>query len=482
MSKIVPVLLAGGAGTRLWPLSRERYPKQFLKLSGEHSLLQQTALRAVGVDGALPPIAVCGEHHRFIVAEQLLDAGIHHTTIILEPEGRNTAPAAAVAARYVAEKHGPQTLLLLMPADQLIADPESLRVAVGLAATPATLGKITAFGVRPTRPETDYGYIKPGALLGPGVLAIDSFIEKPDADRAQDIVDGGQHFWNSGMFLCQAGAFLDQLRQFEPEMCAAAGEAVVRSRRDPDFIRLDAEAFSQMRAVSIDYAVMERTCDAAVVVLDAGWDEVSSWRFLDELPKDACYNGVRGDVMLESANNNLVHAQSRLVVLVGVDNQIVIETQDAVFVTTRDHAPGIKDVVAQLLARKRSEALEHPQVYRPWGTYESIGAGTRFQVKRIIVRPHRKLSLQQHHHRAEHWIVVKGTAQVTCGDQVYLLHENQSTYIPLGEKHRLENPGVIPLELIEVQSGPYLGEDDIVRFEDAYGRAGATLQDPAQAI
>ena len=471
--RIVPVLLAGGSGTRLWPLSREQHPKQFLKLMGERSLLQDTALRVQGLDHALPPIALCGDKHRFIVAEQMLEAGIVGTAVILEPEVRNTAPAAAVAAHYVADRYDAQTLLLLMPADQVITDQEAFRKAVRVAMYAAVSGQIVTFGIRPTRAETGFGYMKSGAELGQGAWTVDSFVEKPDLEHAQAFVDAGDHWWNGGMFLFQAGVFLDELEKFEPDTCLAAREALSLSRRDLDFVRLDGPAFARTRATSIDYAVMERTDKAALVPLDAGWDDVGSWRFLDKLPKDAHGNVIRGDVLLDAANNNLVHAQSRLVALVGVDDHIVIETQDAVLVTTRARVQEVKHIVAQLGAAKRSEAAEHPQIYRPWGTYESIGAGARFQVKRIIVKPGRKLSLQMHHHRAEHWIVVKGTAQVTCADRIFLLHEDQSTYIPLGTRHRLENPGLIPLELIEVQSGPYLGEDDIVRFEDVYGRVEA---------
>lgn len=473
MTKIVPVFLAGGSGTRLWPLSRDQYPKQFLKLLGERTLLQDTALRARGLDGVESPIALCGDKHRFIVAEQLLEAGIDGATVVLEPEGRNTAPAAAAAAHLVAEKHGPDTLVLLMPADQVIGDLSRFRDAVKTASQAASAGKIVTFGILPTRPETGFGYMKAGADLGGGALVIDRFIEKPDAAAAQAYVGAGGYYWNGGMFLFQAAAFLDELKRLEPATFTAAAESVARSRRDLDFVRLEPGAFRRTRAESIDYAVMEKTSKAAMVPLDAGWDDVGSWRFLENLSKDAAGNVCRGDVLLESARNNLVHAQSRLVTLAGVDNHIVIETQDAVLVTTRERVQDVKKIVTQLSALKRNEALDHPQVYRPWGSYETIACGDRFQVKRIIVKPGRKLSLQKHHHRAEHWIVVHGTAQVTCGDKVFLLHEDQSTYIPLGEKHRLENPGTIPLELIEVQSGSYLGEDDIVRFEDIYGRVPA---------
>jgi len=470
MTQIVPVFLAGGAGTRLWPLSREQYPKQFLKLMGKHSLLQDTALRARGLDHVLPPVALCGDSHRFIVADQLQEAGVAGATVILEPEGRNTAPAAAVAAHHVAGKYGRQALLLLMAADQVVADPDSFRIAVIAAADIANAGRIVTFGVRPTRPETGFGYIRTGTPLGPAAWTIESFVEKPDARRAQAFIETGDYYWNGGMFLFQAGAFLDELQRLEPETFAAAGDSLSHSRVDLGFLRLDAEAFGRTRAESIDRAIMERTDKGALVPLGSGWDDVGSWRFLEDLPKDCHGNVASGDVVLEAANNNLVYAQSRLVVLAGVDDHIVVETQDAILVTTRDHVQDVNKIVARLGASKRSEIRDHPQVYRPWGSYETIASGTRFQVKRIIVKAGRKLSLQKHHHRAEHWIVVRGTAQVTCGDKVFLLHEDQSTYIPLGEKHRLENPGVIALELIEVQSGPYLGEDDIVRLEDVYGR------------
>ena len=473
MTRLVPVFLAGGSGTRLWPLSRDQYPKQFLKLFGDNTLLQDTALRTRSLADVQTPLAICGEKHRFIVAEQLLEAGIDGATVVLEPEGRNTAPAAAVAAQLVLEKYGPDALVLLLPADQVIADVERFRIAVRLAAATAERGHIVTFGVRPTRPETGFGYMKSGAMLAGGAFAIDNFVEKPDALTAQAYVDAGNYYWNGGIFLFQAGAFLDELRSLEPDTFEGAVNAVTLSRRDLDFIRLDYDAFLRTRADSIDYAIMEKTLKAAMVPLDAGWDDVGSWRFLEALNKDSSGNVCQGDVLLESSRENLIHAQSRLVALVGVDNHIVVETKDAILVTTRDHVQDVKKIVAKLTIGKRSEAKEHSQVFRPWGCYESIADGERFQVKRIIVKPGHKLSLQMHHHRAEHWVVVKGTAQVTCGDKIFLLREDQSTYIPLGEKHRLENPGSIHLELIEVQSGAYLGEDDIVRFEDSYGRQTA---------
>ncbi|WP_240783549.1 mannose-1-phosphate guanylyltransferase/mannose-6-phosphate isomerase [Stenotrophobium rhamnosiphilum] len=464
------MFLAGGSGTRLWPLSRDQYPKQFLKLLGDKTLLQDTALRAQGLDGVEPPIALCGDKHRFIVAEQLLEIGLGGATIILEPEGRNTAPAAAVAAHFVAEKYGADALLLLMPADQVIRDVVRFKDAVRAATKVAADGKIVTFGIVPTRPEIGFGYMQAGNSLEGGAFVIDRFVEKPNAETAQAYINAGAYFWNGGMFMFKASSFLEEMKEFEPATFDASAESVTRSRRDLDFVRLDPDSFRRTRAESIDYAVMEKTRKAAMIPLDAGWDDVGSWQFLEHLTKDSAGNVCRGDVLLESASNNLVHAESRLVTLAGVDNHIVIETQDAVLVTTRDRVQDVKKIVAQLGALKRTEAQEHPRVYRPWGSYETIALGERFQVKRIIVKPGCKLSLQMHHHRAEHWIVVKGTAQVTCGEKVFLLGEDQSTYIPLGEKHRLENPGTSSLELIEVQSGSYLGEDDIVRFEDVYGR------------
>lgn len=469
--KLLPVLLAGGSGTRLWPLSREQFPKQFLKLLGDKTLLQETALRARALEHALPPLAICGEAHRFIVAEQLREAGIEGACVLLEPEGRNTAPAAAAAALYAAQQHGADTLVFLMAADHVIPNQAAFADAVRAACAAAASGRIVTFGIRPTHPETGFGYIKAGAALGQGAHEIAAFVEKPALDRAQAFLKEGGYYWNGGMFLFQAGAFLAELQRFEPAMHDAAAASLAQAQRDLDFVRLHGASFRACRSDSIDYAVMEKTKAAALVPLDAGWDDVGSWNFLATLPRDARGNVARGDVILEESRDNLVHAESRLVTLAGVSGHIVVETQDAVLVTTRDRVQDVKKVVAALKAAKRSEAQDHPRVFRPWGSYETIALAEGFQVKRIIVKPGQKLSLQMHHHRAEHWIVVKGTARVTCGEKVFLLSEDQSTYIPLGEKHRLENPGKTPLELIEVQSGSYLGEDDIVRFDDVYGRA-----------
>ena len=469
--KLLPVLLAGGSGTRLWPLSREQYPKQFLKLLGERTLLQDTALRARGLTHALPPLAICGEAHRFIVAEQLREVGIEGARVMLEPEGRNTAPAAAVAALHAQQQHGPDALVFLMAADHVIPDQTAFAAAVQVACAAAAAGRIVTFGIRPTHAETGFGYIKAGAPLAGGAHEIAAFVEKPVLEKAQAFLREGGYYWNGGMFLFQAGAFLDELQRLEPAMYAAAAASLKQAGSDLDFVRLHGDSFRQCRNDSLDYAVMEKTRSAALVPLDAGWDDVGSWGFLATLAKDAQGNVARGDVILEEARDNLVHAESRLVTLAGVSGHIVIETQDAVLVTTRDRVQDVKKVVATLKARKRSEAQDHPRVFRPWGSYETVALADGFQVKRIIVKPGQKLSLQMHHHRAEHWIVVKGTARVTCGEKEFLLSEDQSTYIPLGEKHRLENPGKTALELIEVQSGSYLGEDDIVRFDDVYGRA-----------
>jgi mannose-1-phosphate guanylyltransferase/mannose-6-phosphate isomerase len=469
-SKLVPVIMAGGTGTRLWPLSREQYPKQFIALTDERSLLQVTALRASRIVEATQPLAICGEDQRFLVGEQLRGCGMQ-SEVLIEPAGRNTAPAAACAALHAQARYGDQALVLLMAADHVIADEEAFVRAVELASGVARQGKIAVFGICPTRPETGYGYIRVGAEREDGAYELAAFVEKPDRARAEAFLSEGGYYWNGGLFLFRADVMLAELQRFEPELLAQARLALEKARSDLDFVRLDPESFKACRNESIDYAVMEKTDKAAVVLLDAGWDDVGSWTFLDQQPKDDCGNAVRGDTWLHDSHNNLVHAESRLVALAGVSDTIVVETKDAILVTTRERAQDVKKIVARLKAEGRSEAVHHPTVYRPWGSYETIAMDERFQVKRIIVKPGQKLSLQMHHHRAEHWIVVKGTAEITVGEKLFMLTENQSTYIPLGEKHRLVNPGRVPLELIEVQSGSYLGEDDIVRFEDIYGRS-----------
>ncbi|MGE8279775.1 MAG: mannose-1-phosphate guanylyltransferase/mannose-6-phosphate isomerase [Stenotrophomonas sp.] len=467
MSQILPVILSGGSGTRLWPLSREAYPKQFLQLAGEHSMLQSTWLRVADV-ATQAPLVVANEAHRFVAAEQLQQVGTTPSAILLEPMGRNTAPAIAAAA-LEARHNGDDPLLLVLPSDHLIRDIGQFHQAIEAAATLAEQGKLVTFGIQPTAPETGYGYIK--AVAGQGPRAIERFVEKPDLATAQSYVASGEYYWNSGMFLFRASRYLEELQRLQPQILNACQAAWEQARRDSDFIRLDAEAFKASPSDSIDYAVMEKTADAAVVPLDAGWSDVGSWTALrDVSEQDANGNAHRGDVIAIDCHDTFAYGD-RLIAMVGLDDVIVVETDDAVLVGKSDRMQEVKDVVARLKADGRSEATWHRKVYRPWGAYDSIDHGDRFQVKRITVKPGGTLSLQMHHHRAEHWIVVSGTAEVTRGDEVLLLTENQSTYIPLGVTHRLRNPGKLPLELIEVQSGSYLGEDDIVRFEDTYGRA-----------
>ncbi|WP_313644859.1 mannose-1-phosphate guanylyltransferase/mannose-6-phosphate isomerase [Stenotrophomonas sp.] len=466
MSQILPVILSGGSGTRLWPLSREAYPKQFLQLAGEHSMLQSTWLRVADV-ATQAPIVVANEAHRFVAAEQLQQVGTTPSAILLEPVGRNTAPAIAAAA-LEARRNGDDPLLLVLPSDHLIRDVGQFHQAIEAAASIADQGKLVTFGIQPTAPETGYGYIK--AVAGEGARAIERFVEKPDLDTAQAYVASGEYYWNSGMFLFRASRYLEELQRLQPQILDACHAAWEKARRDSDFIRLDTDAFKASPSDSIDYAVMEKTADAAVVPLDAGWSDVGSWTALrDVSEQDANGNAHRGDVIAIDCHDTFAYGE-RLIAMVGLDDVIVVETDDAVLVGKSDRMQEVKDVVARLKADGRSEATWHRKVYRPWGAYDSIDHGDRFQVKRITVKPGGTLSLQMHHHRAEHWIVVSGTAEVTRGDEVLLLTENQSTYIPLGVTHRLRNPGKLPLELIEVQSGSYLGEDDIVRFEDTYGR------------
>ena len=467
MSLLVPVILSGGSGTRLWPLSREAYPKQFLPLAGDKSMLQSTWLRVADITTGAP-IVVVNEAHRFVAAEQLQQTGTTPAAILLEPTGRNTAPAIAVAA-LEATANGADPLLLVLPSDHLIQDEAAFHAAVATASAAAEQGQLITFGITPTTPETGYGYIK--AQAGGPVRAVERFVEKPDLATAQTYVNSGQYYWNSGMFLFKASRYLAELERLNPAMLNACRQSWEKAQRDADFIRLDSESFKASPSDSIDYAVMEKTQDASVVALDAGWSDVGSWTALrDVSSQDADGNAHRGDVIAVDCRNTFAYGD-RLIAMVGLDDVIVVETNDAVLVGKADRMQEVKDVVGQLKAGGRSEAAWHRKVYRPWGAYDSIDHGERFQVKRITVKPGGTLSLQMHHHRAEHWIVVSGTAEVTRGDEVILLTENQSTYIPLGVTHRLRNPGKLPLELIEVQSGSYLGEDDIVRFEDTYGRA-----------
>lgn len=479
-----PVILSGGAGTRLWPLSREQYPKQLLSFLGEHTLLQQTVQRLEGlsrlVGQVAEPIIVCNEQHRFLVAEQLRSIDCHPDAILLEPIGRNTAPALTVAA-LASMKAGDDVVLLVMPADHVISDIGQYHAAVAEAVNLADKGALVTFGIVPTQAETGFGYIRKGDPIEDSSAAvISAFVEKPDAETAQAYVDSGEYLWNSGMFVMRASVWLEKLGKYQPDMLSACSEAYKAAGDDLDFSRLEAKAFEACPADSIDYAVMEKlggegdmdnNSQAAVVPLDAEWSDLGAWSAIWEVGDNSKEGNVtKGDVLSHGCRNSLFHSEHRLVAGVGVEDLLVVETADAVLVAHKNHAQDVKKIVEQLKADGRSERLVHRQVFRPWGSYEGIDAGERFQVKRIVVKPGASLSLQMHHYRAEHWIVVKGTAKVTCGDKEFLLSENQSTYIPIGEKHRLENPGTLPLEIIEVQSGGYLGEDDIVRFEDVYGR------------
>lgn len=464
---MIPVILSGGSGTRLWPLSREAFPKQFLALVGERSMLQDTWARVAPLATAAP-VVVANEEHRFMVAEQLRESGCEGATILLEPAARNTAPAIAVAA-LEAMREGADPMLLVLPSDHVITDAAAFRVAVTAAAGAAEQGALVTFGIIPAGPETGYGYVR--AEAGEGVRRVLQFVEKPDAATAQGYVASGDYFWNSGMFLFRASAFLTELEAHQPAMLAACRDALAKARRDEDFVRLDKAAFSASPSDSIDYAVMEKTAAAAILPIHVGWNDVGSWSALWEVAEqDGEGNAHHGDVIAQDCRNTLAWGDGRLLALLGLEDVVVVDTADAVLVAHKDKVQEVKGIVGQLKQGGRSEPTWHRKVYRPWGHYDSIDMGERFQVKRISVKPGAQLSLQMHHHRAEHWIVVSGTGRITRGDEVILLGENQSTYIPLGVKHRLENPGVVPLELIEVQSGSYLGEDDIVRFEDVYGR------------
>lgn len=469
---LYPVILSGGVGSRLWPLSRECYPKQFLDVSASgQTLVQQTLARLEGLDGLQAPLVVCNEAHRFLVAEQLRDNPLGSARILLEPVGRNTAPAVAVAALQ-ALRESPDAILAIFPADHLVAEPARLRDAIAQAASAAAAGWLVTFGIVPTHPETGYGYIEAAEPVNGGpALRVARFVEKPAADQAQAYLDHGGFYWNSGMFVMRASDYLQALQQFAPKILRACEAATAEATRDLDFIRLGEAAFLHCPADSIDYAVMEHTDAAVTLPLEAGWSDLGSWATLMQAGEsDADGNVTMGDVLVEASHNNYVRAESRLVATVGLEDHVVVETADSVLVAPRDQVQAVKRIVERLQADGRSEAQEHRQVHRPWGSYEGLVQGERFQVKRIIVNPGCQLSLQKHHHRAEHWIVVKGTARVTRGEETFLLAENESTYIPLGAVHRLDNPGMIPLELVEVQSGSYLGEDDILRLEDVYGR------------
>jgi mannose-1-phosphate guanylyltransferase/mannose-6-phosphate isomerase len=472
---IVPVILAGGAGTRLWPLSRQLHPKQVLPITGQATMIQETLGRLEGLEGLAPPIVICNESHRFMIAEQLREKGIQPGAIVLEPVGRNTAPAIAVAALQ-ASRQDQDPILLVLPADHHIGRPDRFRRGVAAGQTLAEAGRLVTFGIVPTSPETGYGYIKQGAPLTSEsaenrACAIEAFVEKPDRTTAEGYLASGEYLWNSGMFLFPSSVLLAEMKRLVPEMVSACEKALSAGRVDLDFFRLDRAAFETCPADSIDYAVMEKTALGAMLPLDAVWSDLGSWEALWEAgAKDADANVARGDTLLHDVTRSVVHAGHRLVAAVGVDQHIIVETADAVFVCPRARAQDVKHLVTRLKQQQRPETERHRKVYRPWGTVDSIVSSERFQVKRLIVRPEARISRQQHNHRAEHWIVVKGTALVQRGEEEFILREDASTYIPIGIPHRLANPGKIPLEIIEVRTGSYLEEDDIARFEDDYGR------------
>ena len=465
---MIPVILSGGSGTRLWPLSRRHYPKQFLPLVSNHTMIQETLLRLTGIAGLKAPIAVCNEDHRFMMAEQLREIDISPNAIILEPLGRNTAPAVALAALTAISE---DDVLLILPADHVIEDVVAFQYAVNQAKTLAEQGYLVTFGIVPTEPETGYGYIKRSTEnVGPA-YTVASFVEKPNLETAQRYLKSGDYYWNSGMFAFKASSFLSELQKFNPKMLEKCQEALKGAQIDMDFVRLDKEIFAACPSDSVDYAVMEKTEKAVVIPMDAAWNDVGSWSALWEVTeKDAFGNAIMGDVFTVDTQNSFIHAHSKLVTVVGLSDVVVVETDDAVMIAAKDRVQDVKDIVDQLKAQGRVEADIHRKAYRPWGHYDLVDTGERHQTKRIVVKPGAKLSLQKHHHRAEHWVVVKGTALITKGDEQILITENESTYIPLGIVHCLENPGVIPLEIVEVQSGSYLGEDDIIRFNDVYGR------------
>ncbi len=467
---LIPVILSGGAGTRLWPLSRELYPKQLLALLGTRTMLQQTALRVAGLECAAP-VVVCNEAHRFLVAEQLRALAVTPRAIVLEPFGRNTAPAIAVAAlAALRDGGGVDPLLLVLPADHVIRDTPAFHRAVRAALPAAEQGQLVTFGIVPAAPETGYGYIQRGEALGE-LYRIARFVEKPDLARAQAFLAAADYYWNSGMFLFRAGTYLAALARLAPQMSAACRDAFEQGRADLDFMRLDAAAFERCPGDSIDYAVMEKTSDAVVVPLDAGWSDVGSWSALYEASDaDGSGNVTHGDVLQEDSAGCYLYAESRLLATVGLKDHVVVETKDAVLVAPKDRVQDVKKLVNRLKEQGRYEHSLHREVFRPWGSYDRIESDARFVVNRVRINPGASQSLQRHHHRAEHWVVVAGTAQITRGEEVFLLEENQSAFIPIGVTHRIENPGKIAVHLIEVQSGSYLGEDDIVRLEDRYGR------------
>ncbi|MET0091743.1 MAG: mannose-1-phosphate guanylyltransferase/mannose-6-phosphate isomerase [Candidatus Thiodiazotropha sp.] len=469
---IIPVILSGGSGTRLWPLSRSAYPKQFISLIEGDSLFQRTVKRFMAIPGVSDALIVCNDEHRFLVAEQMRSKEQSANGILLEPVGRNTAPAIACAAFHALEAH-PDAILLVSPSDHVIAD-EALFTEIMLKGVRAAeTGNLVTFGIVPTKPETGYGYIRKGGDTGDeGAYLVDRFVEKPNLETAQAYLDSGKYLWNSGMFAFRVDAYLKELETFHPDILSAAQQAYAGKTSDLDFLRLEKQAFTDCPSQSIDYAVMEKTEKAVVVPMDVGWSDIGSWSALSEFACDdpEHVNVFMGDVLIKDVTNSYLRSENRMIAGIGLNNLIVIETADAILVANKDHSQDVKEIVEQLKASGRSEYEIHARVYRPWGNYETVDECDRFKVKRIVVNPGASLSLQKHHHRAEHWVVVKGTAKITRGEKELLLTEDQSVYIPLGTKHRLENPGLIPLEIVEIQTGSYLGEDDIVRFTDIYGR------------
>ncbi len=471
---LVPVILSGGMGKRLWPLSRKNYPKQFLNIHLDNmSLIQETALRVSDTEIFADPILVCNHDHRFLVAEQMQSIGMEHCTIILEPCPKNTAPALAVAAEYINRKYGADAVMLVLPSDHIIENNQKFLEAVFAAHKTAQAGYLTTFGVNPSRPETGYGYIKYGdSIDGDRVFAIAEFVEKPCLELAQKYIEAGNYLWNSGMFCFPVSLLLREIAQYQPEIAELLPKVMATALVDSDFMRLDMDIFARIPANSIDYAIMEKTSKAAVVPVDCGWTDAGSWSALWDLgEKDQAGNVSHGDNYIHESKNCYIWSQDSVpVAAIGVEDLVVVATKDCVMIAAKDKAQEVKSVVDNLERTNPDLVKKYRQIYRPWGHYDSVDSGDRHQVKRITVKPGASLSLQMHYHRSEHWIVVRGTAHVICGDKQKILRENESIYIPLGEKHRLTNPGKIPLELIEVQSGDYLGEDDIVRFEDTYGR------------
>ncbi len=474
-SHIHPVILSGGTGTRLWPLSRASYPKQLLALTADRTMIQETAARLADLPDSAAPVVVCNNDHRFVIAEQMREIGQAPAAIVLEPVGRNTAPAVAAAAHMLL-RDDPDAIMAVLPADHAIRHAGRFLTAVEAAGNLARDGYLVAFGITPTEPHTGYGYIRHGdAIAGhDGSYAVAEFVEKPDEATAERYLASGDYAWNSGMFVFRADRYLEELAALQPDMAACCAEAVEQAEADLDFLRLNEDRFAASPSLSIDYAVMEHTEHAAVIPVDIGWNDVGSWDALWDIGgRDSHGNVFSGDVLSHDVKNSYLRAESGMVAAIGVENLVVVETRDAVLVATRDRAQDVKDIVEDIKRRGRTEHDAHVRDYRPWGFFESIDTGDRYQVKHLMVKPGAALSLQMHHHRAEHWVVVRGTAKVTCGEDIKLLSENESVYIPIGTAHRLENPGKVPLDIIEVQSGSYLGEDDIVRFDDVYNRQGS---------